>query len=260
MSNDDTTNGTGTISRAVAMLRMLAESDEPVTVSGTAERLGLPGSTAHRLLQLLMREGMVVHLPSSRRYDVGVEYLRLASLIASRRDVTQIAQPFMRTIVEACSESCLLGLYRPHERDMMFVAQVESPHALRFHIPMHTPLPVIWGCSGRVILAYLPEDEVDEIVHAAGRAPATEAKPPELEEFKSRTLATIRDRGYDCTWGEKIPDSVGIAAPVFAVDRGIVGSLSVSIPTARFKTNSQGELGALLSATAQELSTALGSI
>lgn len=258
MTKDSGTNGT--IARAIAVLRTLAESDEPVTVSGTAERLGLPGSTAHRLLQLLVREGMVVHLPESRRYDIGVEYLRFASLIAARSDIAQIAQPFMEEVVEACQESCLLGLYRPHEHDMMFVAQVESPHALRFHIPLHTPLPLLWGCSGRVILAHLPEVEVDRVIDLADPAPVTGAPPPQAEDFKRKTLATIVDRGYDCTWGEKIPDSVGIAAPVFAADRGIVGSLSVSIPKVRFKTNSQGELGMLISTTAKALSATLGTV
>lgn len=249
----------GTVSRAIAVLRVLAESDGPVTVSETAERLGLPASTTHRLLRLLVDEDVATHLPDSRQYDAGAELVRIARLIAARSDVARVALPFMEEVVESCGESCLLGLYRPHEHDMMFVAQVESPHSLRFHIPLNVPLPLIWGCSGRAILAYLSEEEIDRVFEIAEPAPVGGTPPPDPAEFKAKVLPAIRHRGYDFTRGEKIPDSIGIAAPVFSAERGVIGSLSVSIPKTRFKTNSQGELGALLSGTARGLSAALGS-
>lgn len=249
----------GTVSRAIGLVRVLAESDGPVTVSETAKRLGLPASTAHRLLRLLVDENIATHLPESRQYDAGAELVRIARRLAARTDVGLVALPFMEEVVEACGESCLLGLYRPNEHDMMFVAQVESPHTLRFHIPLNVPLPLIWGCSGRAILAYLPEAEVDQVFAIAEPAPVKGTAPPDPDEFKAKVLPAIRHRGYDFTKGEKIPDSIGIASPVFSAERGVIGSLSVSIPKTRFKTNSQGELGMLLSRTAGALSAALGS-
>lgn len=258
MSNAAETKTIGTVSRAMALLRVLAEADHALGVKDVAERLGLPASTTHRLLQLLIHEGMVAYVASERRYNVGIEYTRLAGLIAARRDIVQIAGPYLREVTAQSGESCLLGLFRPHKGDMMFVAQEESPHPLRFHIPLHEPLPVVWGCSGRVILAHLSEEEVDAILAATTAAPVTGEAPPEPAPFKQKTLETIRERGYDVTFGEKIPDSVGVAAPVFSAEQGVIGSISVSIPKARFKMNSQGGLGAMLSKSARALSSALG--
>ncbi len=247
----------GTVSRAMAVLRVLAEAEGPVAVADVAAALDLPHSTTHRLLRLLVVEGMVDRGGGRRRYAIGVEYQRLSSLVVGRRGVPELARPFMAGMVEACEETCMLALYRPSDRDMTFVAQVESRQALRFHLPLHESLPVLWGCSGRVILAFLPEEEVAAVVAASGPAPVGGRVPPPVEALLGETLPAIRRRGWDTTRGEKVAHSVGVAAPVFAPD-GVIGSLSVSVPEVRFDPGSVGALGELVAGAARSLSRALG--
>ena len=52
----------GTVARAVAVLRVVAHSAEPVSVTELATELGLAASTTHRLLHLLCDEGMSLSL------------------------------------------------------------------------------------------------------------------------------------------------------------------------------------------------------
>ncbi len=250
----------GTISRAIALLRVLAEADGPISVSTAAERLDLPPSTTHRLLHLLASEDVVEHLPATRRYDVGVEYVRLAGLVTAKSDVVALALPVMRRVVEARNESCLLGLFRPNGHDMVFAAQVESTQALRFHIPLQEPMSALWGCSGRVILAYLDEEAVKQVVRGTATSPVTGAKPPSAAKLLRDVLPAIRERGWDFTEGEKIPDSVGLAAPVFAGQGRVIGSLSVSIPAARYDPGEREALADLVTGAASELSATLGAI
>lgn len=257
MSNGQTTNALGTVARAVRVIQCLAEADGPVSVGQLTERLELPSSTVHRLLQLLKGEGIVESDPVARTYRVGPELHRLAALIVGRSNAASLARPVMERVVAACRETCLLALYQPDTRQMMFVAQVQSPQPLRFEVECNVPLPPMWGSSGRVVLAHLPEDELREALAGAGPSPATGAPFGDAAAF-ARELRRVRNRGHDLTRGELLADSVGVAAPVFARGRGVIGSLTIAIPSVRFRPPQRAELVALVVDAAGELSRMLG--
>jgi len=92
--------------------------------------------------------------------------------------------------------------------------------------------PLNSGCSGRVILAHLPDDA----------SAARHRVPPEL-------LDTIRARGYDTSSGENHPGVNGIAGPLLEDDGTAIGAITIAGPEARLPTGSFEKLaGALLTA------------
>lgn len=247
----------GTVLRLVGVLRHLAEEQGEVTVKGLAGALALPPSTAHRLLGQLARAGMVEADGRRHRYRPGLEYYRLAALISGRMDIGELARPIMQAVVAECGETCLLGLYLPADRKMMFVARADSDHPLRYRLNMHRPLSVVWGASGRAILAYLPETEVTAILESRENSPATGTAQPSPTAMR-KLLAQVRARGSSVSHGEKIPGAVGIASPVFRAGGDVVGSLSITVPEIRYKAKSEARLAALVRSHAAELSRALG--
>ena len=123
---------------------------------------------------------------------------------------------------------------------------------------MNTPVSVLWGASGRSILAFLPKADVDRIYTAEGRAPASGEPLPARRTLEGE-LANIRKRGYDITYGQKIAEAVGIGAPIFNVNGKVVGSLCVTVPKTRIAAKDRPRLGELVRRTAERLSAALGS-
>lgn len=247
----------GTVARLVGVLRHLAETGGEVTVKGLAQSAGLPPSTAHRLLGLLARVGMVEVDAARHRYRPGLEYYRLSALIMGRMDIGELARPIMDAVVAECGETCVLGLYLPADRRMMFVARADSAHPLRYPLELHRPLSVAWGATGRAILAFLPAVEIEAVLAMGEPAPATGAAPPAPAAMR-RLLADIRAAGVAVSHGEKIPGAVGIAAPVTSAGGRTVGSLSVTIPELRFRKEAEPRLVALVRGRAAELSRALG--
>jgi DNA-binding IclR family transcriptional regulator len=259
---DDRTNGderAGTVARAVRILRAIAEADDgrPQSVTELAGRVDLSTSTVHRLLQLLRAEGMVETAPRTRRYVVGIELYRLGMLAARRYGFVDVARPIQERLVEVCRETCVLGAYLPQEGNMAFIQQVETQHPLRFAMPMHVSLPLVWGASGLSILAFVEPERAEEIIAAAEPSPVDGAAPPPRDVLDER-LDEVRRRGYAHSQGEKLADSVGIAAPVFGQDDEILGCLAVTIPVTRFDASSRDHLGRLVADAADELSASLG--
>lgn len=248
---------TGTVKRVVEVLRFFAERGE-ATLKEMSIALALAPSTCHRLIELLGREGLIEQDSAHRRYRVGVEMFRISAQVQSRNDIRSIAVPFLRELAAACDETCVLSVYLPVEGKIFFAERADSSRALRYQVAMNVPVSVLWGASGRSILAFLDPATVDRIYRSEGRAPGSgEALPP--RRALDKDLAAIRKRGYEVTHGQKIAGAVGISAPVFGVDGKVVGSLCVTVPESRIKAKDHARLGAMVMSTARRLSQAIGS-
>jgi DNA-binding IclR family transcriptional regulator len=239
----------GTVARAVAVLRAVAESGDGTQIKRISAELGLPASTVHRLLDLLMREGMVERDEEAPTYRTGREFLRLSSVVASRHPLQAIAAPLLEQAVAALNETAYLCLYLPREHRLTFAAHVESTHPLGYRVRSHEPQTLLTGASGRSILAFLPPDEVGAVFAREGLAGPVDAAPD---------LAAIRARGYALSLGQRIAGAVGIFAPVFGPGGRVTGSLGFTIPEQRFDPAREAEFAHEAFRLAAELSAGLG--
>jgi DNA-binding IclR family transcriptional regulator len=247
----------GTVARAVQLMRCLAEAEGEMTVKGLSAALALPPSTVHRLLDLLAGEGIVERDGKRHRYRVGSEFYRMAALVYHNVPIRSLALPIMHQVVEACGEVCFLTVYLPGEGKMMFSERVESPHALRYRPPPHRAVSVLWGASGRAILAFLPAEERERIIARETASPASGEPLPDPPAL-AQILAKIRADGVAVTHGQMVDAAVGIAAPVFDGSRRVIGSLGVTIPEIRYKRREEAALMRLTAEKAAELSGLLG--
>lgn len=250
--------GLGTTARVVGLLRVLAEGPDEISVAGVAKALQLPRATTHRLLTLLKEQGMVNHDSDSRRYRVGPEFFRMASLVSSRISVEALAHPAMRRLVAETGETALLSLYRPHDHLMTFAASERADHALGYTVEMQRPLNITWGASGRVILAALPDDQVDVVLKVAGQ----EASPTTGEVLSAKVvkqdLARIRASGYACSLSQRIPHAYSVAAAFRTAVGDPAGSIAVTLPEMRREPDIEERLVGPVTAAADDISRLLG--
>ncbi|MET0277259.1 MAG: IclR family transcriptional regulator [Pseudorhodoplanes sp.] len=249
--------GAGTVTRVVKMLASIAEADGEISIKSLCQSLNLPASTVHRLLGLLTKEGMIERAPSRALYGPGLEFLRIGSLVAAKIRIVDLARPILRALVEECDESCVLLRYIPASRKVMALHAEYSSHPLRYQIEMFQPHSLLWGATGRSVLAFLPEREIDAAIKDDDPSPASgEPLPPRSTLLKE--LREIRTRGYAITQGQKITGAVGLAAPLFNSERRAIGSLSITVPKARYNQKGAAKLSALLLASAASLNRSLG--
>jgi DNA-binding IclR family transcriptional regulator len=246
----------GPIHRALGLLRLLAESDDPLSVRDVALALDLPPSTSHRLLHQFIAEGFVVADPASKRYQIGPELHRVAALIQSRSNLATTVQPFLDELTAACDEASLFAVFDRATATVAFAAKADSSQALSYRISLNTPVSAYWGSSSQVILAYLPEPDLLRVIAAAHPSPV-DGLPPMSEAAFRAHLAAVRERGWILTKGEKLAGAVGTSAPVFGA-AGIVGSLTVTIPEVRFQASTGPRIQRLVMESAGRISAVLG--
>lgn len=247
---------TGTVSRALQLLTLLADANGSVSIKQVAQDMQLAPSTAHRLLQLLKKEGFVESFGESRQYAIGPQFYRIAARVTNAISPREIALPVISAIASTFDETVLFGVYLQSERALSFAARADGEQKLRYEIAMNQALSLVWGASGKAILAFLPETLLGEIVAHEGQSPVTGAPVPTLEALRPE-LAEIRAKGYAVSDGEKLPDARGIAAPVYG-PRGVMGCICLTSPRARMPHADIESIGQEVAAQARRLSVALG--
>jgi DNA-binding IclR family transcriptional regulator len=226
------TEALGTVARTLSVLRVVAEAKGSVGVKDVADALGLPMSTSHRLLDLLLEAGFVQKDKAKRRYAIGSELLRLANLVTHKASYAALVQPILDELARETGESAIFASYVPARHCISYAAKSDSPNSLRFRIELFQETPLEWGSTGLAVLAFLTEEEQAAAFARAMPSPVTGRRLTRAA-FAER-LAVVRRNGYAFTEGEKLPDSVGIAVPLEAIPGEIVGSLALTLPKVRF--------------------------
>lgn len=91
--------GVQSLGRALRLLQAIARSHDGLTLTELAQTVGLPPSTAHRLLSTLQQDRFVRFDPIGHRWQVGVEAFSVGNAFARTRDVVLMARPRMRRLM-----------------------------------------------------------------------------------------------------------------------------------------------------------------
>lgn len=222
----------GTTHRILAALRLLAETKGTLSVKDVSQSLALPMSTSHRMLDMLMEAGFVEKDTARRRYGIGMEFFRIANLVAQNPVVAATLQPALDELTRRTGESSVLSIYLPADHAMTFVAKSDSPDSLRFEIDLFGQRQLVWGATGLAILAFLPKTVQDAAFDKAVPSPVS-GKVLSRKEFDARIAKARRD-GVAVTENENLSDSVGIAAPLTGGPDRVIGSVALTIPRYRY--------------------------
>lgn len=232
-------------------LAFRAIADEPgasVGVRELAARLGFAPATTHRALGALMAAGLVVRDAGTARYSLSLDAFRLGFQIAGRAPWRDMSLPRLRALSKACGEMSAFAILDRTRLQMQTVARAHSAHGVAI-VETDGWKSLRAGASGLAILAFLPRADQDHVIEASPE-PETRATIVDPAEMR-RELDAIADRGYALTRGQRIPGAVGIGAPVFLPEGGVLGSVYVSLPEQRFDPGRESALADLVRATGQ---------
>lgn len=241
--------------KALLILDALRDSATDLSARELAAQLGVPKSTAQRLLQTLEEGQMAVQDPISKKYRLGPHTLTLGMAYRDRLDLRNVALPHMRWLRDATDET--IGLSVAIGTTRMFVEEVQSQSELRAHSELGQPYPLWTGAPGRVLLADLPDPDLAAVLDQADEQ-AWSPVDPLTREGLVKELTQIRHRGHARASDETINGISAIAAPVREASGAVAGALSVSGPTARMSSATMDEIVPSALDAAAAITRALG--
>jgi IclR family transcriptional regulator, KDG regulon repressor len=201
----------------------------------------------HRLAVTLVAEGMLEKNPQTDKYRLGIELFRLGTLVRRRMDLPTEARPYLFELRERTHETVLLGISA--DADIMYVYHLESPQAIRMRSDLGARRPAFCTAVGRAIVAFQPDDAIEQILAGPLRARTGETvtDPQKIRE----QLQAVRRVGYAIEDEESEVGVRAIAAPVRNAAGMVVGAVGVAGPRQRLSMKVLADIaGPLLEATA----------
>jgi DNA-binding IclR family transcriptional regulator len=182
--------------------------------------------------------------------------MMLAHKAAQRLPMREIAMPHMRSLVAECNEAAFLNVYDRNRQEFFAVATVEADHELRYVIEMFKWKPLYLSSAGWAIMAHLPEEERREIIERTKLTPVTANSVTDAQELEAN-LAQVRAKGYAFTRGQRIIGAIGMCAPIFGPDGGVIGGVGITFPEQRCQADTEERLAGPLMECAKKVTLEL---
>lgn len=221
-----------TIERMCAILNAFSENQQVLTLSDIGRRINLPKSTTHRLLSTLEAQGILIRDSEGRGYRLGYQLIHWGMLAQNSLDLRNLALPFLEQLRDETQETAVLSVLDYTHMAAIWLEQIESPQPVRWVKRVGQRVYLHAGASAKVLWAFLPEDEIEEILSRIEMVPIQSNTITDKEQLR-QDLREIRRRGYSVSIEETDQGAMGVAAPVYDHRGRVVAGIGIIAPISR---------------------------
>lgn len=152
------------LQRGFGIIRALAASNgDSIRLTDIVTATDLTQPTAHRILRALMAEGIVEQDERAKAYRLSVEFFALAVRAGHRSNLRDLCRPLLLRLSAALGDTLFLLVRSGY--DAMCLDRSEGPFPIRSSTgDIGSKVVLGVGQGTMAILAFLPEDEQEEII------------------------------------------------------------------------------------------------
>jgi IclR family pca regulon transcriptional regulator len=244
------------LERGLAVINSFARERRAQTLSEVAQHTGLTRATARRVLLTLAELGYVTQ--TNREFALTPKVLDLGYSFLSSFRVVELAQQPMEKLVDEVKESSSMSVLDGSE--IVYVARVPTTRIMTIALALGSRLPVYPTSMGRVLLAGLPDEEIERYISSTTLDRLTSHTVTDANEFRE-ILDEVRDQGYALVDQELEEGVRSIAAPIRNAEGKVIAAMNVSCHAARVSVSQmKKEFRPQLLATASEISERVRSL
>ena len=232
-----------------ALEEVAAHNDSGINLSDLARQCRLPAPTAYRILQGLIKTGLIASREDRKSYVLGSRLFRLLHTGADEGWLKTVSQPILDRVSDRLYETAYLARLRG--RTIVSVSWAVPESGLRTKVYPGDVMPPHAAASAKAILAYQPEALVSQVLGSAPErfTPHTKIDLASIQ----RAHARIRREGYATCWNEMELGLGALACPIHIEGPGTQYAVAVTGLAARLKERPQAEIIDVLRAAAKEL-------
>jgi len=242
------------LQRGLRVLQLFAQSERGLTTMQVARLAGLPVSTAHRFLVNLESSGFL-NCNASGVYHLGLACFAVGQAALGQLDLRRLSLPYLLDLNQQTRETIHLTVR--HGLTAVYVEKIDSPEHLRIHSRIGAAVPLYCTAVGKVMLAYLPDQEREQVLRQLDLKRMTANTAGSLQELQTE-LQRVRKNGYACDLEEHELHIRCIAAPIRNHDGAVQSSLSITAPVVRMPVTRLRQLAPLIQEAGMRISAELG--
>lgn len=231
------------VDRALQVLDLFADGASNFTLTEIARGIELSLSTTLRLLTTLEKRNYIYRSEENHRYYLGFRLAQISNLAFDNMDIIRIARPHLEYLNKLFNEST--GLYVRKGDRRICVDRIEGTRNLRSVVQIGSNHILTRGASGRVLLAYLPEERIRLLL---------ESDPYTTEQ----ALEEVRRQGFAVSRAEREPGVLSVAAPAFDARGMAAAAVFVTAPLMRVEGGRVDEIVQKVLEASKKISREMG--
>ncbi len=222
-----------TVDRALQLIDIMAHSSNKMSVVEISKILGVTRTGAYNLLNSLMKYNFVEKDPISNKYSIGYAFMELSICYRRQYPFLFAAERGIYVLSRKYRHQINLTIYK--RPGVALLLMVKSPEDIQKDM-QRVALPAYVTGGGKLLMAYLPEEELEE-----------DLAQMELQPFAKNTItdkaalrqafAQIRENGYATEEEENFGMRGCIAFPIRDISGKVIAAISMALPLEEMKAH-----------------------
>lgn len=215
------------LARGLDLIKAFQPHRPTMTLSEVAAATGLARPTARRILLTLEDLGYV--RATGGAFALTPRTLELGMAYVLSQGLWDVAEPHLHALVSRTGQSSSLA--QLDGSDIVYVARATVPKIIALQVTVGTRFPALQTSLGKVLLAALPPDRLDQVLAQPSRSGIDPTWHPSQREV-AEALSSVRAQGWALTDEQLAPGIRSIAAPVRDGDGTVVAAVNVTVHAA----------------------------
>jgi IclR family pca regulon transcriptional regulator len=216
------------LARGLSVIRAFDRDHPRMTLSEVAERTAMNRAAARRFLHTLVREGYAE--TDGKFFRLRPKILELGYSALSSMTFAEIAGPVMDDLSATVDETCLAAVL--DGESVVYVARTSSQRVVSVNIEVGSRMPAFCMSSGRVLLAALPDDALDQWLADFEPTRYTDRTVTSKSRLRERIL-TAREDGFALVDQEYEIGFRSLSVPIRDRAGKVVAALNITCPSPR---------------------------
>src|SRR5690554_7001085 len=219
----------GALASGLEVLQAFDGEHPRMTLSEVAARTEMDRAKARRFLLTLHALGFVKR--TGRQFELTPRVLQLGYAYQASNQYRAVIQQYLEGITAELGESSSLTVLDGD--DVVYVVRSAARHRLMaITLSVGTRLPAAYTSMGRVLLAQLPDGELDAWLERAVLERHTEKTITDKAELR-KCILKVRQQGYAIADQELDSGLRSLAVPAFDANGRLLGAINISTNAAR---------------------------
>jgi IclR family transcriptional regulator, pca regulon regulatory protein len=217
-------NFMASLARGLVVIQAFTPQMPQMTISQLALRTGLSRAAVRRCLYTLCKLGFA-GADESQRYSLRPKMLTLANTYTASSTLANAAQPILERMSAVHHESFSVATLDGD--DIVYIARSSVNRVMSVDLHIGSRLPAFCTSMGRVLLAYLPQDQLEAYMARVQMTPFTPRTINSVEKLRL-ALRNVRRNGYALCDQEFEIGLRSLAVPVTAPNGRVVATVNLS--------------------------------
>jgi IclR family pca regulon transcriptional regulator len=212
------------LARGLIVIQAFTQQSPQMTISQLSVKTGLSRAAVRRCLYTLTKLGFAGAEDGSR-YSLRPRMLTLSHTYTTSNTLSTAAQPILERMSAALRESFSVATL--DGEDIVYIARTQVSRVMAVDLHIGSRLPAYCTSMGRVLLAYLPAEQLEQYFAKAVLTPHTTRTITSVDKLRL-ALRNVRRNGYALVDQEYEVGLRSLAVPVFAASGRVVATLNLS--------------------------------